>query len=346
MTDLAETRPVGARGGEPSTASAEPVETAPEPAAGPVTPAPEPAAGPVTPAPGPAAEPVEPPAPPVRSRAVRLLRLVAYVALPAELVLFVVLLGGVPIPRGVFAVSEVVLLALLLAEGLTYLRLRRRGLSRRAAVAELVPESVLRIMGHELRIMASLVRWVARRPVDVADADAVFPHARDQAALMYGFAFVCLVESAGMSYLLADWPVAHAIVLVLDVYTVLFVLGLQAAAVTRPHTLTGDVLRLRQAAHVDVSVPLDRIASVRHELLFTHDKKAEGELNLAVGSQTSVTVELTEPVDAPRFFGAPRPVRLIRCHADDARALYRALDGAVTRVRTAPWPSPGPPPRA
>ncbi|MEU4081492.1 hypothetical protein [Streptomyces venezuelae] len=114
----------------------------------------------------------------------------------------------------------------------------------------------------------------------------------------------------------------------------------------RPHTLTGDVLRLRQAAHVDVSVPLDRIASVRHELLFTHDKKAEGELNLAVGSQTSVTVELTEPVDAPRFFGAPRPVRLIRCHADDARALYRALDEAVTRVRTAPSPSPGPPPRA
>lgn len=338
MTDLAETRPAGARDGEPSTASAEPLETAPEPAAEPVTPAPGPAAEP--------AEPVEPPAPPVRSRAVRLLRLVAYVALPAELVLFVVLLGGVPIPRGVFAVSEVVLLALLLAEGLTYLRLRRRGLSRRAAVAELVPESVLRIMGHELRIMASLGRWVARRPVDVADADAVFPHARDQAALMYGFAFVCLVESAGMSYLLADWPVVHAIVLVLDVYTVLFVLGLQAAAVTRPHTLTGDVLRLRQAAHVDVSVPLDRIASVRHELLFTHDKKAEGELNLAVGSQTSVTVELTEPVDAPRFFGASRPVRLIRCHADDARALYRALDEAVTRVRTAPSPSPGPPPRA
>ncbi|MFH9721837.1 hypothetical protein ACH4M4_02570 [Streptomyces sp. NPDC017254] len=274
----------------------------------------------------------------------RLLRLVARLALPAEAVLVVLLLGGVRIPGSVVAVAELVVVALLLAEGLVYLRLRRRGLSRGEAVAELVPEAVLRLLGHELRITVSLVRWVARRPHGVAGADAVFPHARDQAALMYGFAFVCLVETVGMSYLLADWPLVHAIVLVLDVYTVLFVLGLHAAAVTRPHTLTGDVLRLRQAAHVDLGVPLDRITAVRQELLFSHEK-AEGELNLAVGSQTSVTVELTGPVDVPRLLGAPRPVRLIRFHADDPRALYRAVDAALTRARTAPSPSPGPPPR-
>ncbi|MFJ5834903.1 hypothetical protein [Streptomyces sp. NPDC093089] len=276
-----------------------------------------------------------------RPRPVRLLRLFAYVALPAEVVLAVLLVGGVRIPGAVWAVAEAAAVALLLAEGLAYRGLRRRGLSRRAAVAELVPEPVLRLIGHELRLMASLVRWAARRPHGVDGADGVFPHARDQAALMYGFAFVCLVETAGMSYLLADWPLVHAVVLVLDVYTVLFVLGLHAASATRPHTLGGGVLRVRQAAHVDVRVPVDRIAAVRHESLFTHGK-ADGELNLAVGSQTSVTVELTEPVDAPRLLGAPRPVRLIRLHADDPRALVAAL----TRARTAPSPIPGPPPRA
>ncbi|MFJ8659233.1 hypothetical protein [Streptomyces sp. NPDC093795] len=274
-----------------------------------------------------------------RTRPLRLLRLLAYVALPAEVVLAVLLVGGVRIPGPVWAVAELLAVVLLLAEGLAYLRLRRRGLSRRAAVAELVPVPVLRIMGHELRIMASLVRWVARRPQGVDGADAVFPHARDQAALMYGFAFVCLVETVGMSYLLAGRPLAHAVVLVLDVYTVLFVLGLHAASVTRPHTLTGDVLRLRQAAHVDVRVPLDRITTVRHELRFTHEK-TDGELNLAVGSQTSVTIELTEPVDVSRLLGGHRPVRVFRMHADDPRALHRQL----TRVRTAPSPSPGPPP--
>ncbi|SED50037.1 hypothetical protein [Streptomyces sp. TLI_105] len=278
---------------------------------------------------------------PAHGRVLRLLRGVAYAALPAGFVLFVCLLAGVRISGGVLLVGEVLVLGLPAAEGVVWVRLRRRGLSRRAVAAELVPGPVLRLVGHELRLMASLGRWVARRRHGVAGADGVFPHGRDQAALMYGFAFVCLVETVGMSYLLDEWPFVHAVFLVLDVYTVLFVLGLHAASVTRPHTLTGNVLRLRQAAHVDVSVPLDRIAAVRRELCFSHEK-AEGELNLAVGSQTSVTIELTGPVDAPRLLGAPRPVRLIRLHADDPKALYEAL----TRARTAPSPSPGPLPTA
>ncbi|MER7947127.1 hypothetical protein ABTY59_07000 [Streptomyces sp. NPDC096079] len=276
-----------------------------------------------------------------RGRLLRLLRAAAYAVLPAELVLFVCLLAGVRIPEAALLVGELFVSGLLVAGAVVLLRLLRRGLSAREALAELVPEAVLRLIGHELRLMAGLGRWVARRPHGVAGADGVFPHARDQAALMYGFAFVCVVETVGMSYLLADWPLVHAVVLVLDVYTVLFVLGLHAASVTRPHTLTGDVLRLRQAAHVDVRVPLDRIAHVRRESLFSHEKR-DGELNLAVGSQTSVTIELTEPVDAPRLLGAPRPVRLIRLHADDPRALVRE----VTRARTAPSPSPGPLPTA
>jgi hypothetical protein len=141
---------------------------------------------------------------------------------------------------------------------------------------------------------------------------------------MYGFAFVCVVETVGMSFLLADRPVVHAVFLALDVYTVLFLLGLHAASVTRPHILADGVLRVRQAAHVDIRVPLGRIASVRRETLFTHTK-ADGELNLAVGSQTSVTIELTEPVEVPRLLGTPRTVRLIRLHADDPKALYEAV---------------------
>ncbi|MEW1903361.1 hypothetical protein [Streptomyces sp. NPDC086147] len=274
----------------------------------------------------------------------RPLRLLAYAVLPLELVLVICLAGGVRIPAPVLGLVEVLVAGLLLAECLAYLRLRRSGLSRRDAVAELVPGPVLRLLGHELRLLASLGRWVARRPHGTAGADGVFPHARDQAALMYGFAFVCVVETVGMSYLLARWPVVHGIVLVLDVYTVLFVLGLHAASATRPHVLADDVLRLRQAAHVDLRIPLDRIASVRRETLFSHGK-ADGELNLAVGAQTSVTVELTEPVDAPRLFGAPRSVRVVRVHADDPHALYRAVNEALTRARTAPSPGPGPLPR-
>ncbi|MFI8365590.1 hypothetical protein [Streptomyces sp. NPDC085466] len=282
-----------------------------------------------------------------RGLVLRVLRAVAYAALPAELVVFVLLLGGVRIPGAVLAGAELVMVVLLAAEAVVWVRLRRRGLSRREALAELVPERVLRLIGHELKLMASLWRWAARRPHGTAGAEGVFPHARDQAALMYGFAFVCLVETVGMSWLLADLPVVHAIVLVLDVYTVLFVLGLHGASVTRPHVLGGGRLRARQAAHVDVSVPLDRIAAVRRENRFTHEKK-DGELNLAVGAQTSVTLELSEPVDVVGLLGGVRPVTLVRLHADDPKALYEAVRDAVavTRARTAPSPGQDPLPTA
>ncbi|WP_244375927.1 hypothetical protein [Streptomyces ficellus] len=285
----------------------------------------------------------------------RVVRGAAYALLPAEVVLAVCLVAGVRIPGAVVLGAEVAVLALLGAEVFLYVRLRRGGLSRRQAVGVLVPEPVARLVGHELRLMVSLVRWVARRPQGVGEAvgGGVFGHARAQAAYMYGFAFVCVVETVGMSFLLASWPVVHAVVLVLDVYTVLFVFGLHAASVTRPHLLTAGAVRLRQGAHVDLVVPLERIAAVRYELLFTHEK-ADGVLNLAVASQTSVTIALSEPVTAVSLLGKPYPVHLVRCHADDARTFAAALRQALTPVappevtpvvtpeRTAPSPVPDP----
>ncbi|MER7110585.1 hypothetical protein [Streptomyces sp. NPDC000229] len=266
----------------------------------------------------------------------RVVRGLAYALLPAEVVLVVCLVAGVRIPAGLVVGVEVAVVALMAAEALLYVRLRRRGVGRREAVHELVPEPVARLVGHELRLMVSLVRWVARRPHGVGRAGVrTFGHARDQAAYMYGFAFVCVVETVGMSYLLASWPVVHAVFLVLDVYTVLFVLGLHAASVTRPHLVDGAALRVRQGAHVDVVIPLERISAVRHELLFSHPKE-EGVLNLAVASQTSVTIELSGPVTAVRLLGQRCPVRVVRCHADDARAFV----AAVRRARTLPSPAP------
>ncbi|MGW7608967.1 hypothetical protein ACWGKW_17180 [Streptomyces sp. NPDC054766] len=273
------------------------------------------------------------PAASVRGPVLRKLRGIAF---PAQLVLAVCLISGVAIPGTVLLGGKLLLLVLLGAEAHVWRRLRRHGLSRREALAQLVPEPVLRFVRHELRIMASLVRWAARRRHGVDGAAAVFSHGRDQAIMIYGLVFACVAETVALSYLLADWPVVHTVFLVVDVYTVLFVLGLHAASVTRPHVLADGALRVRQAAHIDVHVPLDQVASIRRETLFTHEKK-DDELNLPIGSQTSITLALTEPVNAPKFLGAPRLVSVIRLHADDPKAL---LD-AVTRARTVPTPVPG-----
>ncbi len=147
--------------------------------------------------------------------------------------------------------------------------------------------------------------------------------------MMAGFAFVCVVETVALSVLLRDWPAVHAAFLFLDVYTIVFVAALHASSVVRPHVLDPDrrTLRIRRYVHVDLLVPLERITSVRRELRMTHER-ADGELDVEVGSQTSVTLELTEPVTHVGFLGRSREVRVVRFHADDPDGLVRALGRA------------------
>ncbi|MFE1259061.1 hypothetical protein ACFW5X_00895 [Streptomyces albogriseolus] len=182
------------------------------------------------------------------------------------------------------------------------------------------------LVRHEARLLASLALWLARRTHGTRGGTA-FGYARGEAATMFGFAFVCVVETVAMSALLGDWPTLHAVVLFLDVYTVVLVVALYAASAVRPHVVGPDGLRVRRAVRVDLRIPRELIASVRRELRMTHEP-ADGELNVAVGSQTTVTVELAEPVAHRSFLGRTRDVRVVRFHADDADGLVRALAAA------------------
>ncbi|MEU0766200.1 hypothetical protein [Streptomyces albogriseolus] len=182
------------------------------------------------------------------------------------------------------------------------------------------------LVRHEARLLASLALWLARRTHGTRGGTA-FGYARGEATTMFGFAFVCVVETVAMSALLGDWPTLHAVVLFLDVYTVVLVVALYAASAVRPHVVGPDGLRVRRAVRVDLRIPRELIASVRRELRMTHEP-ADGELNLAVGSRTTVTVELAEPVAHRSFLGRTRDVRVVRFHADDADGLVQALAAA------------------
>ncbi|MFE7760938.1 hypothetical protein [Streptomyces sp. NPDC057438] len=194
------------------------------------------------------------------------------------------------------------------------------------------------LVRHEFLLLAGLLRWVARRPHGVGDGGRAFGYARGQGAMMFGFGFVCVVETVTMAVLLRDFPLVHGAFLVLDLYTILIVVGLHAASVTRPHVLAGTTLRLRRFATVDLRVPLDAVASVRRELRTTHEKR-DGELNMAMSSQTTVTVELATPVTYLTLLGRPRQVRLVRFHADESDQLVR-LVREFTPERNAPSPLP------
>ncbi|MCG7209609.1 hypothetical protein [Streptomyces arenae] len=193
------------------------------------------------------------------------------------------------------------------------------------------------ILRHEARLMASLVRWAARR---TSGTGTRFGYAEGQGAMMSGLAFVCVVETVAVSVLLRDWPAVERVMLVLDVYTVLMVVGLHAASVVHPHLLTQDALLVRNGVRLEQRIPLHLIKSVRSDTRYLHDRKAAAELDVPVGSQTSVTVELAEPVTHFTLLGRAREVSVVRLHADDATGLVRQLGQALTRARTAPSPCP------
>jgi len=59
-------------------------------------------------------------------------------------------------------------------------------------------------------------------------------------------------------------------------------------------------------------------------------------LNLPVGSRTTVTLQLTEPVTHFAFLGRQREVDTVRFHADDADTLVAAVKRARTVLSTSP----------
>ncbi|GAA0363139.1 hypothetical protein [Streptomyces blastmyceticus] len=207
---------------------------------------------------------------------------------------------------------------------------------------------------YEARNWKGLALWAVRRRDGTGGASVqVFDYARAQASTVYALLFVCGVETVGMLFVTAALPVLHGVVLALDVYTVLLVLGAHAGCVARPHTVGPDGLRIRHGALLDVRIPAHLIASARRELRFPGGGGSpEGVLDVPIASQTSLTVELTEPVVVARLFGRSEEVRTVRCHAEDAYgavAAIRALIPAqgrgrtVTPGRTTPCRGPGPP---
>ncbi|MCF3134200.1 hypothetical protein [Streptomyces olivochromogenes] len=198
------------------------------------------------------------------------------------------------------------------------------------------------LVRHEARLLASLALWIARRTHGTAGGRG-FGYTRGQGAVMAGFAFVCVIETLTMSVLLRDWPSVHRVVLVLDVYTVVLIVALHAASVVRPHVLEADAVRVRNGVRLDLRIPLERIATVRRETRSTHDGADTAALNIAVGAQTTVTLDLTGPVTHVGLLGRRREVTTVRLHADEADHLVGALKGALTRARTAPVPLPDPP---
>ena len=269
----------------------------------------------------------------------RIARAALFAMVPVELLLAVLLVSGVSLPRPLIAMAEAAVVAVLILETATLYRLfgaeRRGGANRRAALrasyGRLVPDQVRRIVRFDLEGMVSLALWVARRRHGVPYGATAVSYSRAQTSTMMVFLFAMVVELVGAEILLRAFgaPVGlRTVILVVDAYTVLIVLAVIAACITRPHVVSADEVRIRYGAFFDLRVPREQIAQVRVVRNFNENgtvKVQNDRLAVAVASQTNLILELTEPITAVRPLGRRAEARTIRFFADDPRTAIHVL---------------------
>jgi hypothetical protein len=269
----------------------------------------------------------------------RLARAVLFFVVPAELLFVVLLVSGVPMPLPVVVAAETVVAAVFVLETTIAYRLfraaRRGGADRRAAVratvGQLVPVQVRRLMEFETKGMASLFLWVARRRDGVPPGATAVAYAREQTTMIVLLLFVMIVETVGLEILLQAFDVPlgiRMVVLVLDLYSILFALTFGAACVVRPHVVSAGELRVRFGVFFDLRIPREVISSVRLSRNYNESGMiavADGRLGVVVSSQTNVIVELTEPITVVRPLGGRTQVSRVRFFADNPDAALRAL---------------------
>ncbi|GAA3447875.1 hypothetical protein [Planomonospora venezuelensis] len=267
-------------------------------------------------------------------------------ALPAELVLVVLLLSGVSLPVPVIVAGELAVASVLLLEAVVACRLflaeRRSGADRRAALRaaahRLVPARVLRIMEFELKSVLALAHWAARRRHGVPPGATAVPYAGGQSTMLLLMLFAMAVETVGVEVLLRALEVPDGLrltVLVLDVYGVVYGLALAAACVTRPHVVSAAELRVRYGVYLDLRIPRELISSVRVARNYNESGMVtveDGRLGVAVSSQTNVAVELAEPVTVVRPLGRRAEVTSVSFFADTPAEVLTVLRSGLSRT--------------
>jgi hypothetical protein len=275
----------------------------------------------------------------------RVARAAIFAVLPGEVLILILLIAGVELPRAVTVCTEAVVLALLVFEAAVAAWLwrghRQSGLSgrtaARAAYEDLVPLKVRRIVGFDFKGLVSLFLFAARRRHGVPDGTTPVSYHREQNAIMMMFMVAMVIEAVTVDLLLraidAPGPL-RKIILAADVYGILIGLAIAAAAVTRPHVISQDELRLRSGGYFDLRIPRELIASVRRARNFSEPGwfvLEDEKFALAVSSQTNLVVELSEPVTLTRPLGAQAEVSMIRFFADKPEEAFAALAATLER---------------
>jgi hypothetical protein len=190
-------------------------------------------------------------------------------------------------------------------------------------------------ISYEFRLWRSLFRWILRRPTAEPGA-ATFGYAALLTPVLVAFIVVSAIEIP-IVHLVLPWASVRATALAAGVYGLLWMFGLLAAMRVHPHVVGDAGLRVRSGMSADIPVPWSAVAEVRTRSRTLESNRAvqthDGILSVVVSRHTNVDVTLREPTALPLPGGPSEPVREVRFHADDERALLAAARERLAAFR-------------
>jgi hypothetical protein len=158
-------------------------------------------------------------------------------------------------------------------------------------------------------------------------------------AVLVTFIVVSAVELVAVDVLVHHWPLVRIPFLVVGVWGLLWMSGLLAAMVTRPHAVGTEGIWARYATDVDLALPWEAIDAVVRRTRTREEKAprlAHGDdvLNLWMQDRTNVDVDLDRPVHV-RLPEGTATVRRISLFADDPTAFLAAVREHTEEARAA-----------
>lgn len=200
--------------------------------------------------------------------------------------------------------------------------------TRSFGTAPIVP--VLRLALLELGLLGySLFGWFRRPPVR---ARAFSNHRRDDDTVMIALVMLIVLETVPVHVLLHPYsPVLAWVLLLLNLYSLMWLLGDIAARRNRPVLLFNDRLRLVRGLRTEAVIRLPDVLRV----------EAGGEeAELSVGPEPRFVFRLREPLKVYGWFGALREVKSVAVGVDEPVEFLNTLALAGVPVAESDWQSP------
>ena len=219
-----------------------------------------------------------------------------------------------------------------------YRRARREGLDAWAAfedsLALVLPRAAARLVVNESKLLAALFRWASRRTGLAHNEFGYHKRSmlREIMPLLTVAAPIELVVVHLLSHAFSPWVWLKWALLVLEIYAILWLLGLYASLVTMPHRLEEKGLRLRYGVFAGGFVPYKEIQNTSKVIRKAPSSgdgleyaREEDALYLSAGGKTDVTLHLRAPRTVNGFLKESEPARILHLAVDDPGLLAREL---------------------